>query len=476
MKTSFVFLFLAHLIWECTPPESNFGGETDFGRVEGTHPVRVWISSPDKANLLYGKSLPLVDNADARFQTIQVDSSTTYQTMEGFGYTLTGGSARLLMQMDAKVRAPLLEELFGKGDGSLGISYLRISIGASDLDPFVFSYNDLKPGESDVELKKFSLGPDTSYLIPLLREIRAINPGLALMGSPWSPPAWMKDNKSSKGGQLLPSCYAVYARYFVRYLQAMQGLGLEVGAITIQNEPQHGGNNPSMLMSASQQADFVKKHLGPAIRAAGLSTKIIIWDHNCDNPQYPIAILNDPEAKRFIEGSAFHLYAGEAQAMSLVHDAHPDKSLYFTEQWTGAKGDFGGDLKWHIRNVIIGTTRNWSRVVLEWNLANDPQYNPHTPGGCTECKGALTIDGSAYSRNVSYYIIAHAARFVPPGSRRIASNQWTEFPNVAFQTPEGKKVLIALNDGADPVSFNVESGSGRFVATLNPGNVGTFVW
>ena len=470
MKMSFLLLLLAPLAWNCTPPE------TGLGPGQGTDSVQVWISSPDQSNLLRAQTLPFVEQAAATSQTIRVDTSTAYQTMDGFGYTLTGGSARLLMQMDARARAALLEELFGKGPQSVGISYLRLSIGASDLDPFVFSYNDLGPGESDVELKTFSLGPDTLYLIPLLREIRAIAPGLALMGSPWSPPAWMKDNKSSKGGQLLPAYYPVYARYFVRYLQAMQGLGLEVGAVTIQNEPQHGGNNPSMLMSASQQADFVKNHLGPAVRAAGLSTKIIIWDHNCDHPEYPIAILNDPEARRFIDGSAFHLYAGEAQAMSQVHDAHPDKNLYFTEQWTGAKGDFGGDLKWHVRNVIIGTARNWSRVVLEWNLANDPDYKPHTPGGCTECKGALTIEGSTFRRNVSYYIIAHAARFVPPGSRRIASNQWAEVPNVAFQTPDGKKVLIALNDGVKPASFKVESGSRHFVATLNPGNVGTFVW
>lgn len=147
-------------------------------------------------------------------------------------------------------------------------------------------------------------------------------------------------------------------------------------------------------MSAEQQARFIRENLGPAFTNAGITSKIVIWDHNCDQPEFPITILDDPVAREYVDGSAFHLYSGSVAALSQVHNAHPDKSLYFTEQWTGANGSFDGDLTWHIKNVIIGTMRNWSRVALEWNLANDPSYGPHTPGGCTECKGALTIDGS----------------------------------------------------------------------------------
>ena len=229
-------------------------------------------------------------------------------------------------------------------------------------------------------------------------------------------------------------------------------------------------------MSAAQQADFIKNHLGPAFNAAGITTKIIIWDHNCDNPGYPVSILNDPAAKPFINGTAFHLYGGDISALSAVHSIHPDKALYFTEQWTGANAAFSGDFKWHIRNVIIGSMRNWSRVALEWNLASDGSYNPHTPGGCTECKGALTLDG-AINRNVSYYIIGQVARFVPPGSVVIGSTLPDyDLPNVAFVTPEGKKVLLVLNDKNVPASFAIKYKGKTAVANLSEGTAGTFIW
>jgi glucosylceramidase len=313
-------------------------------------------------------------------------------------------------------------------------------------------------------------------LIPVLKKILAINPNIKIMGSPWSPPVWMKDNGSSIGGSLKPEYYPVYAQYFVKYIQAMAARGINLHTITIQNEPQYGGNNPSMLMSAVQQADFVKNHLGPAFRTAGLSTKIVIWDHNCNNPNYPITIMDDPAAKAFVDGSAFHLYEGEIGAMSGVHAAHPDKNLYFTEQWTGANGSFDGDLKWHMKNVIIGSMRNWSKVALEWNLASDPAYQPHTPGGCSECKGAVTISGSVPSKNVSYYIVAHASKFVTPGSVRIESSTGTSVTNAVFLRPDGKKVMLAVNENGAAVSVNLKY-KGKWAVVTIPGNaVASYIW
>lgn len=253
----------------------------------------------------------------------------------------------------------------------------------------------------------------------------------------------------------------------------MTAEGIRIDAITPQNEPLNPNNNPSMLMTATQQASFIKNNLGPALVAAGLTTKIIAYDHNCDHPDYPLTILNDPAAKPFIYGSAFHLYAGDIGALTTVHNAYPDKAVYFTEQYTSATGSFGGDLKWHIKNVIIGSMRNWSRVALEWNLANDPTYGPHTTGGCTDCKGALTINNGVY-RNVAYYNIAHASKFVPAGSTRINSTGGGTLQHVAFQTPSGKKVIIVLNEGASSninIRFNNKS-----VTTIIPSGVATFVW
>ena len=439
--------------------------------------IEYWLTKADQSVLLQkAPSRVSFSSASNKDPFIDVDSGTLMQTVDGFGYTLTGGSAFLINRLNDANRSALLNELFGKGDSSIGISYLRISIGASDLDEFVFSYDDMPAGQTDVDLAYFNLSRDTIALIPVLKQILAINPNIKIMGSPWSAPTWMKDNDSSKGGSLEPKYYGAYAKYFVKYIQEMQARGIVIDAITPQNEPQHGGNNPSMVMSAAQQADFIKNHLGPAFKAAALKTKIIIWDHNCDNPEYPITILNDGAAKPYINGSAFHLYNGDISALSKVHDAHPDRDLYFTEQWTGAKNDFAGDLKWHIKNVIIGSMRNWSRIALEWNLASDPNYNPHTPGGCTECKGALTIDGNKITRNVGYYIIAHVSKFVPAGSVRIGSNIPGSIHNAAFKTPEGKRVLIVLNDGNGDSSFNIRYNGKWAPVTLSAGTVATFVW
>jgi len=453
------------------------GGGNNPPPNSGTNDVDAWITTGDRTSELQKQSTTLSFGTTANsFQNITVDSATSYQTIDGFGYTLTGGSAQLIMQMGSTERAALLQELFGNTGTSIGVSYLRVSIGASDLNPTVFSYDDKPTGQTDPTLANFSLSKDTLDVVPVLKQILAINPNIKILGSPWSAPVWMKDNGNSMGGTLQSQYYSVYAQYFVKYIQQMKARGINIDAVTIQNEPQHGGNNPSMVLSSGQEADFVKNALGPAFQTAGITTKIIVWDHNCDNPNYPIAVLGDTGAKPFIDGSAFHLYGGDVSALSTVHNNFPDKALYFTEQWTGANGTFNGDLQWHVKNVIIGTMRNWSRNALEWNLASDNTYSIHTPGGCTECKGAITISGSNFTRNVGYYIVAHASKFVPAGSVRIASNQDAPIFNAAFKTPAGKKVLVTMNDSNAPVSFNINY-KGKWVTVMLPaGAAGTYTW
>ena len=474
MKNSFSVLCL--ILIGLVSLNSNCSNKSNPAPTPGGNEISWWLTKGNQSVLLQKQS-NLSFNASANANpTITIDSAQTFQTVDGFGYTLTGGSAYLINRLPASQKATLLQELFGKNDNSISISYLRVSIGASDLSPEVFSYNDMPAGQTDPTLANFSLSKDTVDLIPLLKEILAINPDIKIMGSPWSAPVWMKDNGSSIGGSLQTQYYSVYAQYFVKYIQAMKAKGITLHAITPQNEPQHGGNNPSMLMSAAQQANFIKNNLGPAFQAASLTTKIIIWDHNCDNPNYPIAILNDPAARQFVDGSAFHLYAGDITALSAVHALYPDKNLYFTEQWTGKNGSFDGDLKWHVKNVIIGSMRNWSKIALEWNLANDGAYGPHTPGGCTECKGAITLDG-AINRNVSYYIIAHVSKFVTPGSVVLFSNETgAGVYNVAFKTAQGKKVLVVLNEGANDSNFNIKYQNKTAAASLPAGSVATFVW
>lgn len=461
-------LFLA-LLLSCT--SANESAVADSSSPSGV----LYLTTSDSTSLLQPRSLEIATEQGIAENLITVNRSQRFQTMDGFGFTLTGGSAELIHALPAVQRKALLEELFGLGEEAIGISYLRLSVGASDLDAEVFSYDDPPGGVDDPELEYFSLDPDRQHLIPVLREILLVNPEMKLMASPWSPPVWMKDNRNSIGGSLKEEHYGIYADYFVRYLEDMGAEGIRIDAVTVQNEPLHPGNNPSLLMLAEEQAVFVGQHLGPAFAAAGLETKIIIYDHNADRPDYPITILEDSLANRYVHGSAFHLYGGPISALSQVHEAFPDKHLYFTEQWIGAPGDFAGDFRWHTRELIIGAPRNWSKTVLEWNLAADENQLPHTDGGCTKCLGALTIEGDKVTRNTAYYIIAHAAKFVRPGAIRIGTNLPEGLPNVAYETPAGDVVALVLNDTDAPKSFGLEVEGNTFRAKLGPGDFATLV-
>jgi len=436
--------------------------------------AQLWVTMPDKTLLL--QEQPFSNNPSTANVKLNIDTAKTYQIMDGFGFTLTGGSALHISKMSAPARAKLLQEIFGTGMNDIGSSYIRISVGASDLDEKVFSYNDLAEGETDLNLTKFDLGYDKKYLIPVLKQVLAINPDIKILGSPWSPPVWMKTNGDSRGGSLKPEYYGVYANYLVKYIQEMKKNGITIDALTVQNEPLHPGNTPSLLMLAADQKIFVRDHLGPAFQKNGIKTKIIIYDHNADKPEYPISILDDPEAAKYIDGSAFHLYGGTIDAISKVHEAHPTKNLYFTEQWVGAPGNFKKELDWHIENLIIGAPRNWCKTVLEWNLAADENQDPHTDrGGCDRCLGAVTITGDNVTREPAYYIIAHASKFVRPGSVRVESNLPEGLPNVAYTTPNGNVVAIIQNTSKEEKTVDVAAGSKTKTITLKAGAVATLV-
>ena len=445
------------------------------GTAEKKNEAELWLTMPDKSVAFEKQENFLVKETENQ-NVITIDTSKTYQEMDGFGYTLTGGSAKHLTNMSAPAREKLLQELYGTGEGDIGVSYIRVSIGASDLDEKLFSYNDLPEGETDENMEKFDLGYDKQYLIPVLQQILKINPDIKILGSPWSPPVWMKDNGDTRGGSLKPEFYPAYAKYFVKYIQEMKANGITIDAITVQNEPLHPGNNPSLLMPAEAQKEFVRDHLGPEFEKNNIKTKIIVYDHNADRPDYPITILDDPEAAKYVDGSAFHLYGGTIDAVSQVHDAHPNKNLYFTEQWVGAPGDFAKELTWHTENLIIGAPRNWCKTVLEWNLAADENQQPHTDrGGCDRCLGAVTITGDEVTREPAYYIIAHASKFVRPGSVRVDSNMADGLPNVAYQTPNGNIVAIVQNTSKEDKTVKINAGDKNAVVALKAGAIATLV-
>ena len=440
--------------------------------------VDFWLSDQNKS-IIFSNQSTGVDTGKTKvnlFKDIDVNVDQTFQIMDGFGFALNGGSALNLYNMNSTIRESLLEEFFGQNNQSIRVSYLRISVGASDLDEFPFSYNDIPNGEVDLEMKKFSLKQDERYLIPILKEILAISPNIKIMASPWSAPTWMKSNKKTKGGSLLPEFYDAYSKYFVKYIRSMAEKNILIDAVTVQNEPLHDGNNPSMHMSSIEQLNFVKDYLGPAFLRNNISTKIIIYDHNADNINYPISILNDTTARKFVDGSAFHLYGGDINNLSLLKKAHPDKNLYFTEQWVGFPSDLYGDLRWHIRNIIIGASRNWCKTIIEWNLASDENQEPHTKGGCRNCLGAVTVADNSVDRNTAYYAIAHVSKFVPPGSKRINSSSTSHLPNVAFLTENNKIVLVVLNDSDEEINFNINLNEKSIHSSLTAGSVGTYIW
>ena len=439
--------------------------------------LSMWLTTADQKILFQRQAQPL-SFAGAKINglpVLSVDSAQKYQRIEGFGFALTGGSAMLISHLPDLQRQTLLHELFLPETNGIGLSFLRISIGASDLSATCFTYNDIPKGQTDHALIHFNIAAGDSEIIPLLQEILHINPGIKIIATPWSAPEWMKSNQSFIGGKLKPDCYAVYAAYLVKYVLAMQENGIAIHAITPQNEPLNAKNQPSMLMEAGEQAEFIKNHLGPAFAAAGLSAvKVFCWDHNCDVKEYPLAVFADAQARQYLSGSAWHLYDGNIATLSEVHQAYPEMQLYFTEQWVGADGQFAGDFIWHMKNVLLGSLRNWSQAVLEWNLAADPDCGPHTPGGSDQCVGALTI-GTEISRNVAYYVIAHAAKFVRPGSIRIYSDGHS-LPNAAFLTPSGYIVLIVLNEASEAQTFNIQY-RGMTASTRLPANAAaTYQW
>jgi len=446
-------------------------------KVRQQETAQFYLTTLDKSALMKKLEIPLKElKTDSNGLKITLNPAKTYQEMDGFGYTLTGGSALHIHQMSDSARGALLKELFGREENEMGVSYLRLSLGASDLDAAPFSYDDLPKGETDEALEHFNLSRDTLHLIPVLKEILAISPDLKILSSPWSPPVWMKDNGDTRGGSLQQKYYNTYARYFVKYIEAMQQNGITIDAVTVQNEPLHPGNNPSLLMEAEAQRDFIKTALGPVFQENKIKTKIIIYDHNADRPDYPLTILKDSAAAKFVDGSAFHLYAGDIDALHEVHDAFPNKNLYFTEQWVGAPGDFEQEMAWHTENLIIGATRNWCKTVLEWNLAADKNQEPHTDrGGCDRCLGAITITGDKVTREPAYYIIGQASRFVPPGSVRIASNEVEGIPNVAFKTPDNSLVLILQNTSGGQKKISVHAEGKLAQVNLEAGAVGTLV-
>ncbi|HYC98196.1 glycoside hydrolase family 30 protein [Brevundimonas sp.] len=439
--------------------------------------ARVWMTSGDRTRLL-SEQAPLrfeVDPAPAG-PGIAVDADQRYQEMVGFGAAITDASAFLIQtKLADDQRAALLRDLFGRHDGGLGFSFTRVTIGASDFSLDHYSLAD----RPDPTLASFSTARMEAQVFPTVRQALAINPDLKVMASPWSAPGWMKTTGSMIQGQLKPEFYPTYADYFRRYIESAAAHGVPTDYLSIQNEPDFEPDSyPGMRWGPADRATFVGGHLGPLLRDAGISTKILDWDHNWDLPQQPLTVLADERARPFIAGVAWHCYGGDVSAQSQVRAVWPDKDVFFTEcsggEWTPG---FADSFTWTMKNLIIGSTEHWARGVLMWNLALDENYGPHA-GGCGNCRGVVKIDSrtGAIERNQEYYAFGHASRFVRPGARRVSSVEPEGLQAVAFVNPGGERVLIVLNEGTAPVAFNIREGGRSAAAQLPQQTAATYVW
>ena len=440
--------------------------------------AQIWTTTADGKQLL--ERLPGVSLRSAAAESLPrltLRPDRRFQTIDGFGAALTDASALLIARMTPAARTRLLRELFGHKPGELGLDTLRVTIGASDFSTSQYSYDDPPGGKPDPELRYFSIAPARAALIPVLKEIRSINPGLHIIASPWSAPAWMKTSGKLIGGTLRPEYMAAFADYLRRYAAAMAQAGVRIDALTVQNEPNFEPDSyPGMRLDAAQRATLIGHYLGPLLETSGPKLELYDWDHNWDHPESPLAVLNDPAARSYITGIAWHCYGGNVDAQTPVHDAYPDKTAYITECSGGdwVKG-WDATLK-QMAQLVIGGTANWARGVVLWNLALDPEHGPHD-GGCSDCRGVVTLDPSGkYERNAEYYALGHASRFLRRGAMRIGlDGKIAGVEAVAFRNADGSRIALLLNDASGERRFAIVDGRGSTAVTLAPGEVATLV-
>ena len=447
--------------------------------------VTVYQTNADQSLLLAQQPSLSFGSSGTGTMTITVNPSVQYQEIDGFGASLTDSSSYLIYnKLNAAQQTTLLQSLFSRGNG-IGLSFLRQPMGATDFSAQGnFSYDDVPAGQTDVSLANFSIAEDLKYTIPVLKQVLAINSNINVEMLPWSPPAWMKTSGIMNGGNFNNNYFSSLAAYFVKTIQAYQAQGIPVYAIAAQNEPENFNSNyPTEAFSSSEETSFIGSYLGPALQANNLNTKIFGYEHNWSDTTYPETILGDPTAGPYVAGTSWHCYAGSVSAQLTVQAAYPNKGTWFTE-CTGSVGSvFGSDLAWTMENLIIGATRNWARSVSEWNLVLDQNSGPQN-GGCTNCRGFVTLNDSVspstLTYNVEYYAYGHAAKFVLPGAYRIQSNSAAAgtggIEDVAFQNPDASITLIVLNDGGSSATFNVSWNSETFAYTLPGRAVATFSW
>lgn len=462
-------IVLAGTLAACNSPAENLSGSGNGGgEISGEkNVVKAYVTTSDRSHLFTEKDLEFNRPASMSPYIVNLDFDRTYQTVDGFGAAVTGATSYNLMKMQQEDRTAFLKDIFDREEG-LGSSLIRVSIGASDFPAGrkEFTWCDTEGIENFAPHSD-----DVQYLIPVLKEIYAINPDVKIIGSPWSAPVWMKESASWTSASLKPEYYDDYAQYFVKWIQYMESQGFDIYAVTPQNEPLNKGNSMSMYMGWQQQRDFIKQALGPAFRDAGIDTRILVFDHNfnydniADQIGYPLHIYEDPDASQYVAGSAWHSYGGNVSELDQIIYEYPDKEIYFTEASIGAWNyTFENCLVNDFETIFIGTLSRMGKGVTLWNLLLDDKGGPYgSAGACTTCYGAVDISSSDYhtlTYRTHYYNIAHASKVIMPGAVRIGTEgfELDGLDYLAFRNPDGSigVIIVNKNTGAQTLTFNTD--------------------
>jgi glucosylceramidase len=451
--------------------------------------VAIWLTTTDDAagrhvtrGLQAQTPIAFTAGTAGSGQTIVVDETTRFQQFSGAGASFTDTAAWLMNSsgaLSSATRTSVMQQLFDPSAG-IGLSFLRNPMGASDLARFDYTYDDVPAGQTDPNLNAFSIAHDLVDVLPLTRQAKQLNPALKVMATPWTAPAWMKDNGAIDQGFLQAQFYAAYAQYFVKYVQAYAAQGVAIDYVTAQNEPTCCAGYPSMQWNGSGVHFFIGTDLLPAFHAAGLGTKVLALDWNWDSyaafgapTVEDAAIRNDS----LFGGIAWHGYSGDVSEQTTVHNQFPGTDAFDTEH---SGGTWIADQQHEDMFNIIDYTRNWGKSVVKWSLAVDQNMGPHD-GGCGTCTGLITVHhGDSRSGqvdfNIEYYDMGHLTKFVRPGAFRIASTASTSVPNVAWLNPDGSKALVTYNASGATQSLHVVWGGESFTFSLPARTSATFTW
>ncbi|MGL4373218.1 MAG: glycoside hydrolase family 30 protein [Turicibacter sp.] len=476
----------------------------DLETVYSSHEVEIFETRGDQSLLLEkmeSKYWLINEQEIAEDIVISIEDDVTFQEFYGYGAALTHSAASNIYQ--SKQRNELLTSLFSVENG-IALSIVRIPMGASDFvgevegKQYHYTYNDLEAGETDLELNQFSIAPDETYIIPILKQIKDINPNVKIIATPWSAPAWMKTSGSLKSGELKPEFYEVYATYFLKYIQSYQEAGLSIDYVSVQNEPHlESSDYPVMYMNATSQAQFIGHYLGPLFEQHNINTKIIGWDHNYmdsnsgqdeDVAKFGVDLLQDEVANKYISGIGFHGYEANGLAdfgkgFDKIHDLYPDKELYFTEiSGGGWSKDFASNFRWNMQNIMIGLPNHYAQMVLLWNLALDENSGPHL-GGCSNCRGVYTTNSNReeVKKEVEYYALGQLSQFVHATSEgnpyriKVESSHET-IDAVGFILPNKEIVVTYFNQSNTAKTINLKWREFSMVYRLRPNTAVTFTW